>query len=74
MERGLAVETRGAKAIFSDGSMPPKDDPFLIHREGEWAANPFIVQKTDGGFNYATTDLATLAHRVANGTRRRSFT
>ena len=64
MERGLAVETRGAKAIFSDGSMPPKDDPFLIHREGEWAANPFIVQKTDGGFNYATTDLATLAHRI----------
>ena len=54
--------------------MPPKDDPFLIHREGEWAANPFIVQKSDGGFNYATTDLATLAHRIGNGTRRKSFT
>jgi len=64
MESGLAIETRGAKAVFSDGSMAPKDDPFLIHREGEWAANPFIVQKTDGGFNYATTDLATLAHRI----------
>jgi arginyl-tRNA synthetase len=64
MQRGIAVESRGAKAILSDGSAPPKEDPFLIHREGEWAANPFIIQKQDGGFNYATTDLATLAHRM----------
>jgi len=35
-----------------------------VHKEGEWVANPFIVQKQDGGFNYATTDLATLAYRV----------
>jgi arginyl-tRNA synthetase len=36
----------------------------LVHKDGEWVANPFIVQKTDGGFNYATTDLATLAYRI----------
>lgn len=64
MERGIAKESRGAKAIFSDGTMPPKEDPFLIQKEGEWVANPFIIQKQDGGFNYATTDLATLAHRL----------
>lgn len=64
MRKGLARESRGAKAILSDGSLPPKEDPFLIHKEGEWAPNPFIIQKQDGGFNYATTDLATLAYRL----------
>jgi arginyl-tRNA synthetase len=64
MNRSVAAESRGAKAILSDGSLQPKEDPFLIHKEGEWAANPFIIQKQDGGFNYATTDLATLAHRL----------
>jgi arginyl-tRNA synthetase len=62
---GIAVESRGATAVFSDGSMPPKEDPFLIHRDGEWVPNPFIVQKQDGGFNYASTDLATLQHRIS---------
>jgi arginyl-tRNA synthetase len=64
MHRGIAAESRGAKAVLSDGSVPAKDDPFLTHKEGEWTANPFIIQKNDGGFNYATTDLATLAHRM----------
>ncbi|MGO9199687.1 MAG: arginine--tRNA ligase [Limisphaerales bacterium] len=63
-QRGIAIESRGAKAVFSDASLPPKEDPFLVHKQGEWAANPFLVQKTDGAFNYATTDLATLARRV----------
>ena len=65
MRRGIASESRGAKAILSDGRVPPKEDPFLIHKEGEWIPNPFIIQKHDGGFNYATTDLATVAHRIA---------
>jgi arginyl-tRNA synthetase len=64
MQRGIAVESRGAKAILSDATLPPKDDPFLIHKEGEWIPNPFIIQKQDGGFNYASTDMATLAHRM----------
>ena len=64
MARGLAAESRGAKAILSDGSVAPKEDPFLIQKEGEWVANPFIIQKQDGGFNYASTDLGTLAYRL----------
>ena len=64
MGRGMAAESRGARAILSDGSVPPKEDPFLIHKDGEWIPNPFIIQKSDGGFNYATTDLATLAYRI----------
>jgi len=64
MRRRIATETRGARAILSAGSVPPKDDPFLIHKEGEWIPNPFIIQKSDGGFNYASTDLATLAYRI----------
>jgi arginyl-tRNA synthetase len=64
MRQGMAAESRGARAILSDGSGPPKDDPFLIHKDGEWIPNPFIIQKSDGGFNYATTDLATLAYRI----------
>ncbi len=64
MAGGVATESRGAKVVLSAGSLPPKEDPFLIHKEGEWVANPFIIQKQDGGFNYATTDLATLAHRL----------
>lgn len=64
VSRGIATESRGALAVFSDGSMPPKEDPFLIQRENEWVPHPFIIQKQDGGFNYMTTDLATLAHRL----------
>ena len=64
IQGGVARESRGAKAILSDGSLPPKDDPFLSHKDGRWVPNPFIIQKSDGGFNYATTDLATLAYRL----------
>lgn len=64
IKAGIAAETRGAKAVLSDGSLPPKEDPFLVQKEGEWVANPFIIQKQDGGFNYATTDLATLDYRL----------
>ena len=64
MASGLARESEGAKAIFSDGVVTPKDDPFRVQRDGEWADNPALIQKSDGGFNYATTDLATLAYRM----------
>src|ERR1019366_1081760 len=57
-------ESEGAKCVFSDGTRPPKEDPFLIHRDGEWQPNPQLIQKSDGGFNYATTDLATIAYRL----------
>jgi len=49
--RGIARESEGAKVVFFD------DVP-------ELKAHPAIVQNSDGGFNYATTDLATLAYRL----------
>jgi len=61
---GLARESDGAVCVFSSGSGKPKNDPFKINRDGEWQDYPMIVKKQDGGFNYATTDLATVAHRV----------
>src|SRR5262249_39942467 len=64
--KGVATESRGAKAVLSDGTSALKEDPFLIQKEGEWVANPFIIQKQDGAFNYGTTDLATLAYRLEN--------
>jgi arginyl-tRNA synthetase len=64
VQKGIAVESRGAKAVLSEGKLPPKEDPFLIHKDGEWVANPFLVQKQDGAFNYASTDLATVMHRL----------
>ena len=64
MSRGIARESEGAKCVFSDGTQPRKEDPFLIQRDGEWQPNPQLIQKRDGGFNYATTDLATIAYRL----------
>jgi arginyl-tRNA synthetase len=64
LTRGIARESEGAVGVFSDGSLPPKEDPFLVHREGEWMADPALVRKSDGGFNYMTTDLATIDYRL----------
>ena len=49
--QGIARESEGALAIFFEDSPQLKDQPALI-------------RKSDGGFNYTTTDLATLAHRL----------
>ncbi|MCF6312540.1 MAG: arginine--tRNA ligase [Verrucomicrobiales bacterium] len=49
---GLAQESDGAQCIFF------LDDPDLAERA------PCMVQKRDGGFNYATTDIATIEYRV----------
>lgn len=51
--QGLVVEDQGAKCIFLDG---------YLNEEGK--PQPLIVQKTDGGFNYAATDLAAISHRI----------
>jgi arginyl-tRNA synthetase len=64
LARGVARESEGAVAVFSDGSLPPKEDPFLVNRDGEWVADPALVRKSDGGFNYMTTDLATIDYRL----------
>lgn len=64
LTRGIARDSNGAVAVFSDGSLPPKEDPFLVSRDGEWQADPALIRKSDGGYNYMTTDLATLDHRI----------
>jgi len=64
MSSGVARESQGALCVFSDGVLPPKEDPFLIQRDGEWVEVPAMVQKADGGANYTTTDLATIQYRL----------
>ncbi len=53
--KGLVVESDGAKCIFLDGYVNEDGSPF-----------PLIVQKKDGGYNYATTDLASIKYRINN--------
>ena len=64
LEKKIARESEGAVGVFSDGSLPPKEDPFLVNRDGEWMADPALVRKSDGGFNYTTKDLATIDYRL----------
>ncbi|MEI6563443.1 MAG: arginine--tRNA ligase [bacterium] len=49
LDQGLARESDGALVAFLDDEKLP----------------PCIVKKTDGGFNYATTDLATIQSRIS---------
>lgn len=51
--KGLLQESDGAKCVFVEGFTNKDGDPL-----------PLIVQKSDGGFNYATTDLAALQYRT----------
>lgn len=64
LQKGIAKESNGAICIFSDDSKPLEEDPFKVHKEGGWTDNPAIIRKADGGFLYATTDLATLQFRM----------
>jgi len=52
-KKDLIRVSNGAKCVFMDG---------FINREGE--PLPMIIQKSDGGFNYETTDVAALKHRI----------
>jgi arginyl-tRNA synthetase len=73
LEKGIARESEGAVAIFSDGKPAQKDDPFLVADSGEFRDNPLLVRKSDGGFNYATTDLATIRYRQKEFRPQRSI-
>jgi arginyl-tRNA synthetase len=67
LARGIARESEGAVGVFSDpagAGLPLKEDPFLVNRDGEWIPDPALVRKSDGGFNYTTTDLATVDYRL----------
>lgn len=52
-ERGILQTSQGAQCVFLDG---------FVGKEGE--PLPMIIKKSDGGFNYATTDMAALRHRI----------
>jgi len=51
LKSGIAEISDGAVVVFF------RDNP-------ELADKPLIIRKRDGGFNYATTDLATLDYRI----------
>jgi len=51
--RGIAVESEGALCAFPAG---------FTGREGR--PLPLIIRKSDGGYNYASTDLAAVRYRV----------
>ncbi len=51
-KKGILIEDKGAKCVFLEG---------INNKEGN--SLPLIIQKKDGGFNYATTDLAALRYR-----------
>jgi arginyl-tRNA synthetase len=52
-QKGLVTLSDGAKCIYLDG---------FKNREGE--PLPLMIQKSDGGYNYDTTDLAAIHHRI----------
>ena len=64
LEKNLARESDGAVCVFSDGKKALGDDPFMVHKEDGWTDNPAIIRKADGGFLYASTDLATIKYRI----------
>jgi len=49
----LAVESDGAICVFPEGFKNKEGEPL-----------PFIIQKSDGAYLYATTDLAALSYRI----------
>ncbi|MEC8306506.1 MAG: arginine--tRNA ligase [Chlamydiota bacterium] len=51
--KGLVTLSDGAKCLFMEGFKTQEGDPL-----------PLIIQKRDGGYNYATTDLAAIKQRV----------
>lgn len=52
-ESGLVVTSDGAVCVFPPGFQTKEGEPL-----------PFIIQKSDGAFLYATTDLAALRYRI----------
>ncbi len=51
LDKGIARMSEGALAVFFE-ELP------------QLKASPALIQKSDGAFNYTTTDLATLAYRL----------
>lgn len=49
----MLVTSDGAEVVFADGFVNRENEPL-----------PLIIRKTDGGYNYATSDLACVIDRV----------
>ncbi len=45
LQKRIAEESEGAICVFSDGSLPPRHDPWLKQEDGEWKPNPSLIQK-----------------------------
>lgn len=52
-KRGMVTISDGAKCIYLEGFTGRDEKPL-----------PMIIQKSDGGYNYDTTDAAALRHRI----------
>ena len=63
LKKGVAKESEGAVVIFSEKVLEKKEDSFFVFQDEEWKDRPCIVKKSDGGFLYATTDLAAIRYR-----------
>ncbi len=53
--QNLLVNDQGAKCVFLES---------YVGKDGQ--PQPIIIQKSDGGFNYSTTDLAAIKYRLTN--------
>lgn len=54
-DQGMIVESNGAMVVFPEGWVNRENEPL-----------PLIIRKGDGGYNYATSDLACIINRVEN--------
>ncbi|HSX37981.1 MAG TPA: arginine--tRNA ligase [Chlamydiales bacterium] len=52
-KKGLIAISDGAKCVYLEGFKNRDGDPL-----------PLMIQKSDGGYNYDTTDLAAIRHRI----------
>lgn len=52
-QKGLLKISDGAKCLFLEGFYNREQEPL-----------PLMIQKSDGGYNYATTDMAAMKHRI----------
>ncbi len=53
-----------ARSAFSATARCRRRKIRFSSKDGEWVPDPRSIQKSDGGFNYTTTDLATLDYRL----------
>jgi len=64
LAKGIAQVSEGAVCVFIHGNDKPGNSPYVTRDSDTMDATPCIIRKSDGGFLYATTDLATIDYRV----------